>query len=147
MIAMGFKRYGFDAETAQVAQGIFDAARYFASYRIPELYAGIDRQPGAFPVPYLQANVPQAWAAASVFQLIQAMLGLQADAPNGCLYLDPHLPDWLPDMTVRNVEVGHARVDLKCWREDNTTCWDAVLVSGEIDIKQQTWQIPYGSNG
>lgn len=140
IVAMGFKRYGFDTETAQVAHGVLDAAKHFATYRIPELYAGIDRQPGAFPVPYIQANVPQAWAAASVFQFIQAMLGLQADAPNGCLYVDPDLPDWLPDIRLRNVEVGDAQVDLKCWREGQKTCWDASVVSGEIDIKQQAWQ-------
>ncbi len=136
IIALGLKRYGFNQETTQVAQGIFDAARYFSSYRIPELYAGIERQPGAFPAPYLQANVPQAWAAAAIFQLVQAMLGLQADAPKGCLYLDPYLPDWLPDIRLRNVEVGHARVDLKCWRESNETRWDAALEAGQIEIKQ-----------
>jgi glycogen debranching enzyme len=140
IIAMGFKRYGFDTETAQVAYGIFEAAKYFASYRIPELYAGIARQPGAFPVPYIAANIPQAWAAASIFQFIQAMLGLQADAPNGFLYLDPHLPEWLPDLTLRKLEVGNAYVDLKCWREGQQTCWDASVQSGEVNIKQQAWQ-------
>ena len=43
----------------------------------------------AFPVQYLGANVPQAWAAGSVFALLQAMLGIQPDAPRGKLYVDP----------------------------------------------------------
>ncbi len=97
IIALGFKRYGFAAEAAVVAGDIFQAASYFSSYRLPELYAGIERKPGTFPVPYIEANVPQAWAAGSVFHLLQAILGLQADAPNHCLYLAPHLPEWLPD--------------------------------------------------
>ncbi|MBW4619361.1 MAG: amylo-alpha-1,6-glucosidase [Cyanosarcina radialis HA8281-LM2] len=140
IIAMGLKRYGLTAEVAQVAEGIFDAARHFASYRIPELYGGIDRQVGAFPAPYREANVPQGWAAASVFQLLQAILGLQADAPNGLLLVDPALPDWLPDITLRQVEIGNAQVDLRFWREGEQTRWDAVVQSGQIAIERQSWQ-------
>ena len=36
-----------------------------SSYRLPELYAGISGSPDGFPVQYLGANVPQAWAAGS----------------------------------------------------------------------------------
>jgi glycogen debranching enzyme len=94
IIALGLKRYGFSQEVADVALGIFEAGQFFSQYRLPELYAGLEREPGSFPVPYKEANVPQAWAAASVFQLLQAMLGLQADAPNHTLYVDPYLPEW-----------------------------------------------------
>lgn len=139
IIAMGFKRYGFAAEVAEIAHGIFDAAKYFASYRLPELFAGIKREPGAFPVPYIEANVPQGWAAASVFHLIQAMLGLQADAPNGLLYVDPHLPKWLPEIELQHVEIGNCRVDLQFWREGEVTHWDAVVKSGEVEVKRQCW--------
>ena len=99
IIALGFKRYGFVAEAARIARDISEAASHFVSYRMPELYAGIERRPGAFPVLYPGANVPQAWAAGSVFHLLQAILGLQADAPNGRLYVDPVLPPWLPNVT------------------------------------------------
>ncbi|MCG6137973.1 MAG: amylo-alpha-1,6-glucosidase [Nostoc sp. LLA-1] len=143
IIALGFKRYGFASETAQVAHGIFDAAKYFASYRLPELFAGIKREPGAFPVPYIEANVPQGWAAASVFQLLQAIVGLQADAPNQLLYVDPHLPEWLPELELQHVEVGNARVDLQFWREGEKTHWDAVVKSGDMEVNQQVWQ-PWG---
>ena len=87
------------------------------SYRLPELYAGIERRPGTFPVQYPQANVPQAWAAGSVFHLLQAMLGLRADAPRGRLYVDPELPLWLPEITLHGLAVGRARVDLRFWRD------------------------------
>ncbi|MFQ4146637.1 glycogen debranching N-terminal domain-containing protein [Chlorogloeopsis sp. ULAP02] len=140
IIALGFKRYGCAKEVAQVAGGIFDAAKYFASYRLPELFAGIAVEPGAFPVPYLEANVPQAWAAASVFHLLQAMLGLQADAPKNQLYVDPYLPEWLPDITLRQVEIGKALVDLKFWREGNVTRWDAAVTEGDVEVKQKAWQ-------
>src|SRR6185369_9455510 len=77
LIALGMKRYGFAEEAARVARDISEAASYFASYRLPELYAGIAREEGNFPVLYPAANVPQAWAAGSVFHLLQAILGLQ----------------------------------------------------------------------
>ena len=63
-----------------VARDISEAGSYFVFYGLPELYPGIKREPGTFPVQYLGANVPQAWAAGSVFHLLQAILGLDADA-------------------------------------------------------------------
>lgn len=140
IIALGLKRYGFAQEVAHLASGIFEAGSYFSNYRLPELYAGIEREPGSFPVPYIEANVPQGWAAASVFQLLQAILGLQADAPNNCLYVDPFLPENLPELTLRRVEVGKAKVDLRFWREGDITCWDATVQSGEVEVKEQAWQ-------
>src|SRR6185295_19718544 len=89
LIALGFKRYGFAAEAARIARDISEAASYFASYRLPELYAGVQREEGNFPVLYPAANVPQAWAAGSVFHLLQAILGLRGDAPKGRLFVDP----------------------------------------------------------
>ena len=41
--------------------------------QLPELYTTIDRNEKSFPVQYLGANVPQAWAAGSVFTLMQAI--------------------------------------------------------------------------
>jgi glycogen debranching enzyme len=34
---------------------------------------------------YLEANIPQGWAAGSVFAFVQMILGLRADAPRGRL--------------------------------------------------------------
>src|SRR5207247_1527355 len=112
----------------------------FTSYRLPELYAGIERRPGTYPVQYLGANVPQAWAAGAVFHLLQALIGLRADAPNNCLYVDPALPPWLPDVALRGLSVGHAKVDLRIWRQGDESVWDATAREGSIDVKQQAWQ-------
>lgn len=140
MIALGLKRYGFEAEAARIARGISEAASYFTGYRLPELYSGIESTPGAFPVPYIEANVPQAWAAGSVFHLLQAILGLRADAPNNRLYVDPCLPHWLPDITLSRLEVGNACIQLRFWREGDRTRWDAAISSGNIDIQEQPWK-------
>lgn len=144
IIALGFRRYGFAAEAARVARDISEAASYFVSYRLPELYAGIERRPGTFPVLYPQANVPQAWAAGSVFHLLQAILGIRADAPGGRLYVDPELPRWLPEITLHGLAVGHARVDLRFWREGDRSRWAAEVAEGTIAVQEEAWR-PWGS--
>jgi glycogen debranching enzyme len=147
IIALGFARYGFVAEAARVARDISEAASCFESYRLPELYAGIERQPpgtdalAAFPVQYLGANVPQAWAAGSVFHLLQALLGLYADAPHGQLQVDPHLPHWLPDLTLRGLRVGQAIVSLRFWREGERTRWEALEQQGSLTVVERPWRM------
>ncbi len=89
LIALGMRRYGFGAEAAAVARDISRAAGHFLLNQLPELYAGLQRDPTSFPVQYLGANVPQAWAAGAPFMLLQAMLGFQQDAPRGMLFVDP----------------------------------------------------------
>jgi glycogen debranching enzyme len=135
IIALGFKRYGFAREAAQIARDISEAASYFVSYRLPELYAGLARRSGTFPVLYPGANVPQAWAAGSVFHLMQAILGLQADAPAGKLYVDPMLPRWLPDVTLNGLRVGAATATLRFWREGEETRWEASNIQGQLEIE------------
>jgi glycogen debranching enzyme len=124
IIAAGFKRYGFATEAAEIASDITDAAGHFLLNQIPELYSGIQRDATSFPVQYLGANVPQAWAAGSAFALLQAMLGILPNAPRGRLYVDPHLPDWLPDMTLLDLRLGQSVFDIRFWREGDNTRFD-----------------------
>jgi glycogen debranching enzyme len=137
IIAMGFKRYGFAKEAAMVARDISAAASYFVFHRLPELYTGVNREAGTFPVQYLGANVPQAWAAGSVFHLLRALLGLDADAHQKKLYTDPALPRWLPEITVQKLRVGKARVDLRFWRDGEATRHEVLAVEGELDVQQR----------
>ena len=104
------------------------------------MYAGIENTPGAFPVPYIDANVPQAWAAGSVFHLLQAILGIQADAPNNCLYVDPCLPHWLPELTLHRFKIGNASLDLRFWIAGDRTCWEATGSTNDITVKAKAWQ-------
>ncbi|WHZ17082.1 MAG: hypothetical protein OJF52_003934 [Nitrospira sp.] len=135
IIAMGFKRYGFAEEAAMIARDISEAGKYFLLNRLPELYAGIERGPGTFPVQYLGANVPQAWAAGSVFHLLRALLGLDADASKNRLYVDPLLPAWLPDLTLRRLRVGKATLDLRFWREGTVTRHEVLAVQGDVQVE------------
>lgn len=121
LIALGFKRYGFAREAAAIARDISEAASHFQQNQLPELYSGVGRESGGFPVQYLGANVPQAWAAGTSFALIQAILGIRPDAPNDVLYVDPHLPAWLPDLTLGDLRFGRHRLDIEFRREGETT--------------------------
>jgi glycogen debranching enzyme len=139
IIAMGFKRYGFSREAAMVARDISEAASYFVFHRLPELYAGVSREAGTFPVQYLGANVPQAWAAGSAFHLLRAILGLDADAHQKKLYVDPVLPPWLPEITLHKLRVGNARVDLRFWRDGDATRHEVLAVDGEMNVEPRAF--------
>ena len=68
---MGFKLYGFAAEAARIAHDVSVAASHFLLNQLPELYTASERTESNFPVQYIGANVPQAWAAGSVFMLFR----------------------------------------------------------------------------
>jgi glycogen debranching enzyme len=141
LIALGMKRYGYVAAAQQVARGISGAAAYFVSYRLPELFAGLPQEETTFPVQYLGANVPQSWAAGSVFHLLQAILGLQADAPRGRLAVDPSLPPWLQEVRLHGLSTGDARLDLVFRRlPDGRTAWEADVRSGHIEVVEEAWR-------
>jgi glycogen debranching enzyme len=114
MIAGGFRRYGFDAEAARVAKALVDVAERQVAYRLPELFAGLPRAEASFPVQYLGANVPQAWAAGSILRLIAVLCGIHAtsDQDGSRLYVNPALPEWLPEVTIRNLRAGRGSIDL-----------------------------------
>jgi glycogen debranching enzyme len=135
LIALGMRRYGFAAEAAAVARDISRAASHFLLNQLPELYGGLQRDPTNFPVQYLGANVPQAWAAGTPFMLLQAMLGLQQDAPRGKLYVDPALPDWLPDVTLMDLRLGRRRFDIHFWRDGKETAFK--VLKGKPDAVEK----------
>jgi glycogen debranching enzyme len=126
IIAMGFKLYGFAAEAARVAHDVSVAASHFLLNQLPELYTASERSETNFPVQYIGANVPQAWAAGSVFMLTQSLLGFMPDAPRNKLYVDPSLPAWLPDLTVRDLRLGKHKLDIRFWIEDGETAFEVI---------------------
>ncbi len=145
IIAIGFKRYGFGAEAARIARDISGAASYFQGNQLPELYSGTTRDGTNFPVQYLGANVPQAWAAGSAFALLQAMLGLAPDAPGRRLYVDPALPDWMPDVTLSSLTVGKEDFSIRFWRDGADTRHD--VLSGDAGMVERrpfgaAWTLP-----
>jgi hypothetical protein len=60
------------------------------------------------------------------------MLGLQQDAPRGKLYVDPALPDWLPDVTLTDLRLGRRRFDIRFWRDGKNTLFK--VLTGKRDV-------------
>lgn len=44
------------------------------------------------------------------------MLGLYSYAPLNLLLVDPHLPAWLPEVSISNLHVGQAAIDVRFYR-------------------------------
>src|SRR5215469_8360001 len=126
IIALGFKYYSFGAEAARIAHDISVAAGHFKLNQLPELYTAFEREETNFPVQYIGANVPQAWAAGSAFMLTQALLGFLPDAPRNKLYIDPWLPKWLPDLSVYDLRIGKHKLDIRFWREGEETAFKVI---------------------
>ena len=130
IIASGLARYGHGQQAAQIARGLFDAAQRFQHARLPEVFAGLTRDEGSFPVQYLGANVPQAWASGAIIHLITTLTGIHADAPSNRLAVTPALPDWLPEVTLTNLRVGEAAVDLHITQ----TGVEVLHARGEVEV-------------
>ncbi|MBD0323737.1 MAG: hypothetical protein ICV72_10170, partial [Aldersonia sp.] len=116
-IGFGFARYGAWAELHRLARGFFDTTELFVEGRLPEVVGGIQRDPEhPHPGIYPDSCEPQGWSSSAVIQMVQALLGLVAVAPARLLVVDPHLPEWLPDLRLEGVAVGRTRVDLQFQR-------------------------------
>ena len=135
LIVAGLKRYGFDLEANRIASRLLEAAQSFPDGRLPELFCGFGRDDVAVPVPYPVACAPQAWAAAAPLLLIRAMLGIHVDAGNRTLELvRPHLPSWLGKVTITNLRVGSAEVDLLFHRWRGATSAEVLRKNGDLEV-------------
>ena len=135
IIAMGFKRYGFESELNRLVTALFDAAKAFPYYRLPELFGGMARSGHHSPVPYPVACRPQAWAAGAFPLMAQAILGLCPDAPNARLRIvRPVLPGWVRQVRVRDLRVGEASVDLFYERRAGRTSVVIDGIRGKLDV-------------
>jgi glycogen debranching enzyme len=132
--ALGFMRYGLHERVQHLARAQFEAAALFDFHRLPELFSGHPRDAAhPFPALYPNACSPQAWSASTVFSLLQALLGLYPYAPLDLLLVDPHLPEWLPEVTIRNMRVGRARVTIR-FRDRS---FEVLEQEGKLHLLQQ----------
>jgi glycogen debranching enzyme len=136
---LGCVRFGLHHEADRLARSVFEAARLFESFRLPELFAGHARDDEhPFPALYPQANAPQAWSASAALLIVQSLLGLYPYAPLRLLIVDPHLPEWLPDLLVSDLRVGEARLSLHFHRRsDGTTTYRVLEREGRVRVIRQ----------
>jgi glycogen debranching enzyme len=119
LLAAGFARYALKGSAAMVLAGLMDASIFFDLHRLPELFCGFPRRPGESPTLYPVACAPQAWASGAVFLLLQVCLGLNVLAPESkLLFSKPFLPEFLPQVSIRDLKVGNASVDLLLTRHE-----------------------------
>lgn len=102
----GLRRYGAVEAAAKILSTLFEAAANF-DMRLPELFCGFSRAGSDSPVGYPVACVPQAWAAASVFGMLQSCLGVTVDGWCGEIRIvDPHLPIGVDNVDIHDLVVA-----------------------------------------
>jgi glycogen debranching enzyme len=138
LIAAGLARYGFKDHASRILSGLF-AASLFVEYRLPELFCGFYRRDGEGPVPYPVACSPQSWSAASVFLLLQAILGMKIDAVASRLsFVRPVLPEFLDEIQIKNLKVGNGAVDLRIHRRARYATVEIERHEGPVEVFTET---------
>jgi glycogen debranching enzyme len=142
MIAKGLAAVGRHDEVDRVFTSLFDVGRLMTLRRIPELFCGFSRDAekgGQPPVKYPVACSPQAWAAASMFSLLQSLLninskGLGNGEQQALLIKNPRLPQWLNYILIRNLKVGKATLSLEFKRTEKTVLVNILERDGDLPI-------------
>ncbi len=136
LIAKGFARYGFKREIETLFDGIMEAASYMEHRRLPELFCGFRRRRARGPTLYPVACSPQAWASGTVFQMLEAMLGLELDPQARRIHLsNPVVPPTVGEITIRNLKLRDASADFRVRYEGGKAVSLQILrTSGEISV-------------
>ncbi|WP_425450204.1 glycogen debranching N-terminal domain-containing protein [Virgifigura deserti] len=135
LIALGLARYGLKQEVLKILTGLFDAAIFMDSHRLPELFCGFNRRGAEGPVLYPVACAPQAWASTTVAGLLAACLGISFDIPAGQVRVDrPVLPPFLAQVQVLKTTVGDASVDFTFLRQPGEVAVNVSGRRGQVDV-------------
>ena len=133
IVAAGLKRYDYRDEAARVASAILEASLLFDDARVPELFCGFPRSARHAPIPYPVACRPQAWSAATIFHLLETLLGLEVDGRGQrASFVKPALPPSIEWIEITNLAVGAKRASL---RLERTRSGGAVLARSSGDAK------------
>jgi len=63
------------------------------------------------------------------------------------LFVDPHLPEWLPEITLRNLHVGSSVIALRFYRDkDGVSSYEVLDKQGPAHVVQQPspWSLTAG---
>ena len=135
LIGLGFARCGMKAHAQRLLSGMFDAARYMDLRRLPELFCGTRRAPGKGPTLYPVACIPQAWACAAPFALLQACFGLELDFRSGEIcFREPGLPMFLDEVTIRSLSAGSGRADILLRRHGSDVSANVLDRKGDVRV-------------
>jgi glycogen debranching enzyme len=134
--ALGLAQAGDHAGVVKVLEGLFDASVQFNSASLPELFCGFRREVGLGPVPYPVACYPQAWSAASIFLILQAMLGMRVYGFERRVVFGTHLiPSWLDWMSIDGLKVGDGRVSFVLRRSQSGAAIEVKEKSSGVSVE------------
>jgi glycogen debranching enzyme len=108
IIAWGLRRYHFREEAGRVAAGMIEAAQCFQG-RLPEAFAGYERELTQYLVEYPTACSPQAWSTGTPLLLLRTMLGLEPAGER--LVVDPALPAGIGSIQLLDIPGRWGRTD------------------------------------
>jgi glycogen debranching enzyme len=128
-IVFGLRRFGFDSRAVELAHAMFDLARLYPRGRAPECVGGYARTEFPHPGAYPRANPIQAWNQSSLFLVLQSLLGLQPVAMLHTMFVDPVLPIWMPEVSVRGLRLGEATASVRFWRDESGASHAEVMES------------------
>jgi glycogen debranching enzyme len=115
--AAGLAATGFSREADRLLEAMLDVASTSELQRMPELFCGFPRREGQPPTQYPVACSPQAWAAGSIFMLLEAMLGVRIDALGRRItFSRPSLPSFIEELSVDGLRVGPDEVSIRLHR-------------------------------
>ncbi|MEI7474871.1 MAG: amylo-alpha-1,6-glucosidase [bacterium] len=137
LIAYGLAKAGKIDLALRIATGMFESARLMSYKRLPELFCGFPRKYNRQdpPVMYPVACIPQAWAAGSIFMLMQAFLNLIPDAQKREITLNNSLlPSWSEYLKLTNLKVGQAYIDIEFRKTNKSIVIDILDKRGKVDI-------------
>ncbi|HET6176229.1 MAG TPA: amylo-alpha-1,6-glucosidase [Candidatus Sulfotelmatobacter sp.] len=136
IISLGLSYYGFRDKVAQIGDGLHAASSTVELYRLPELFCGFHRRLEAGgPTLYPVACSPQAWAAGSIYMLLQAYFGLSINAPAGLVsFVRPQLPSDVDEIRVHNLRVTDARIDFAVRRLGSRVVVETLSKSGKLEV-------------
>ena len=135
LIGLGLARHGETAASERILTALFEASRAVDASRLPELMCGFPRQMGEAPTLYPVACSPQAWAAGSVFLLLQGLLGLSIHAQARQVRLNrPRMPSFLNSLTIRHLRVGEGEMDLFLDRTDGEVVVRVLRRTASVDL-------------
>jgi len=136
LIAVGLSLYGFQSKVADVFNGMYEASVHVDLHQLPELFCGFHkRADSSGPTLYPVACSPQAWAAGSVFLLFRAALGINIRASERVIrFCNPTLPPNLDEVTIENLCVADASVNLLIRRHQEGIAVEVLRREGEVEV-------------
>jgi len=135
LVAMGLAQYGFSEAAMAIFEGIFSASLAMDLHRLPELFCGFKKREDFSPILYPVACAPQAWAAASVYLLLQGCMGLRVDGDKQQVrFTHPVLPDFLNEVRIRRLRAGGSSIDVALKRYNGDIAVNILRKDGPVEV-------------